>query len=159
VADRFPTDKTTVPAVDPGTHDLFGEPIAIYTRAQALADGVLVDVTAWASSGPDGMLGGFTVPVAITRALWDVIDIDHHGDDEARWRTLARERGESARGRAHDVLGLAAMAARRNPDRDTVRYAVLMTVEGTGGRLARKTLSVEARIDGDGVTIGFAEDF
>jgi hypothetical protein len=57
------------------------------------------------------------------------------------------------------VLWLAAVAARRSPDRGSVPYAVLMTVEGTGGRLVRKTLTVEARIDGDGVTIGFPEDF
>jgi hypothetical protein len=60
--DRFPTDTTSDPAGDPATTDLFGEPISVYTRAQAVADGVLVDVTAWASTGPEGMLGGFTVP-------------------------------------------------------------------------------------------------
>jgi hypothetical protein len=55
--------------------------------------------------------------------------------------------------------GSPSIEARRSPDRDAVRYAVLVTTEGTGGRLVRKTLRVEARIDGDGVTIGFPEDF
>jgi hypothetical protein len=45
------------------------------------------------------------------------------------------------------------------PDRDIVRYPVLMTMEGTGGRLVQETLRIEARMDGDGVTIGFPEDF
>jgi hypothetical protein len=108
VSERFPTDKTTDSAADPVT-DLFGQPISVYTRAQALADGVLVDVTPWASNGPEGMLGGFSVPVAITRALWAVIDIDTREQTgvDPRWRRLARERGESTRGRAHDVLWLA----------------------------------------------------
>jgi hypothetical protein len=158
--DRFPTDTTSNPALDPATTELCGEPISIYTRAQALADGVLVDVTPWASSGPDGMLGGFTVPVAITRTLWAVIDIDARDNPhEPYWHTRARQGGESTRGRAHDVLWMAAVAARSAPDRDIVRYPVLITTESTGGTLVRKTLRVEARIDGDGLTIGFPEDF
>jgi hypothetical protein len=155
---RLPTDRISIPPADTSDDAVFGDPISVYTRAQALADGVLVDVTGLASSGPDGMLGGFTVPVAITQTLWAIIDIDPR-DREPRWRRLARERGESTRGRAHDVLWLAAMAARRFPDRDGVRYAVLMTTEGRGSRLVQKTLTVEARIDGDGLTIGFPEDF
>ena len=43
-------------------------PVSVYTREQAIEDGVLVDVIDWASSGPDGMLGGFPVPVVMTRA-------------------------------------------------------------------------------------------
>lgn len=35
--------------------ELFGEPISVYSRAQAIEDGFLVDVTAWAGDGPDGM--------------------------------------------------------------------------------------------------------
>jgi len=50
--------------------DFWGEPISIYTREQAIEDGVLVDVSDWAGPGPDGMLGGFRVPVVMTRALW-----------------------------------------------------------------------------------------
>jgi hypothetical protein len=36
-----------------------------YTRAQALADGVLIDVTETAREA------GFRIPVAVTRAVWD----------------------------------------------------------------------------------------
>ena len=39
--------------------EFFSEPISVYTREDALADGALVDVTAWADSGPGGMLSGF----------------------------------------------------------------------------------------------------
>jgi hypothetical protein len=50
-------------------------------------------------------------------------------------------------------------AGKPQPVRDIVRYPVLMTMEGTGGTLVQKTLRIEARIDGDGVTIGFPEGF
>jgi hypothetical protein len=46
--------------------EFFGEPISVYTRAQALEDGVLVDVTPWAS-------GCFKYPVALTAALWTIV--------------------------------------------------------------------------------------
>lgn len=44
-------------------NELFGEPIASYTRAQALNDGTLVDVTAAAA------VIGYKLPVAITASL------------------------------------------------------------------------------------------
>jgi len=140
VRDRSSTDKTTDSAADRTLSDLFGEPVSAYTREQPLADGVLVDVTSWASSGPDGMLGGFTLPVVITRPLWDLIDIDPLTGYEPRCRQLARARGESTRGRSHDVLWLASVAARRAGDSHATQYSVLMTMEGTNGTLARQTL-------------------
>jgi hypothetical protein len=54
---------------------------------------------------------------------------------------------------------MASVAARRNPDSDRMQFSVLMTMAGKRGRLVRKRLVLEARIDGDGVTIGFGEDF
>jgi type I site-specific restriction endonuclease len=50
VTKRLTTDPTLRSASTP-LSDIFGEPISVYTREQALADGVLVDVTAWASTG------------------------------------------------------------------------------------------------------------
>ena len=145
------------PGTTTATPDQFwGNPISVYTRQQAIEDGVLVDVTDWASSGPDGMLGGFRVPVAMTHALWDYVDVDAH--DHASWRRVARQRGESTRGRAHDVLWMARVAAGRSPDSDRVRFDVLMTMEGRRGRLVRRRLVLDARIDGDGVTIHVMPD-
>ena len=134
----------------------FGPPISIYTREQAIDDGVLVDVTDWADSGPNGMIGGFSVPVAFTRALWWIVDLD--ADDDATWRRQARQRGESTRGRAHDTLFMTRLAARLHPHADRVPVAVLMTGEGARGGVVRKRLDLEAVIDGNGVTIGFPED-
>lgn len=45
--------------------DLFGPPIHTYTRAQAIEDGFLVDVSTVAREA------GFRVPVALTRAVWE----------------------------------------------------------------------------------------
>ncbi|MCC6767322.1 MAG: hypothetical protein IT293_21950 [Deltaproteobacteria bacterium] len=74
-----------------------------YTRAQALADDVLVDVTEWAS--PREMVGGFRIPVAMTAAVWALCQ-------------APEESGESVRGRAHDVLWMASLAARRHINND-----------------------------------------
>jgi hypothetical protein len=85
--------------------------IHTYTRAQALADGVLVDVTEWASSRE--ILGGFTISVAMTAAVWALLQ-EPQGS------------GESVRGRAHDVLWLAALAARQHRDNDRTAFRVLI---------------------------------
>ena len=45
--------------------EYFGDPISIYTRAQAIEDGVLVDVSVTAREA------GFRFPVAVTRTVWD----------------------------------------------------------------------------------------
>lgn len=52
--------------------DIFGPPIHTYTRAQAIADGTLIDVTDLAHEY------GFTVPVAMTAAAHaDAVAWDH----------------------------------------------------------------------------------
>lgn len=75
--------------------------VHVYTRSQALADGVLVDVTRQAS--PAEMLGGFTIPVAVTAALWVGIESI----------PASRQGIADVRGRLHDVLWMAACATRR----------------------------------------------
>jgi hypothetical protein len=45
--------------------DLFGEVIHVHTRADAIADGMLVDVSAVAREA------GIRFPVALTRAIWE----------------------------------------------------------------------------------------
>lgn len=120
------------------------EIISSYTREDALEDGTLVDVTEWASADK-GFHGGFRVPVALTRALWTVVDIDSR-----KHKSLA-----DTRGRAHDVLWMASLALRRAlaNDRHDVNFTLLLT----NGRKKKATL--RAVIDGDGVTIGYPEDF
>ncbi len=86
--------------------EMFGEVIHAYTREQAIEDGVLVDVTEWASA-EKGFHGGFTCPVVVTSALWNAIEM-----------IPKSATGASVRGRAHDVLWMASLAVRGMIKRD-----------------------------------------
>ena len=151
------SDRAPLPPPEEWLETFFGAPISFYTREDAIEDGALVDVSEWAGTGPDGMLGGFVLPVAITQALWEVINLD--ALPEARWAQLVRKRGESTRGRTHDVLWMASVASRQNGSRDRMLFSVLMTVPDKRGRPVRERLELEAVIDADGVTVGFPDDF
>lgn len=89
--------------------------IYAYSRADALQDGVLVDVTEWASA-KTGFMGGFAVPVAVTAAVWHDIE------------QFSPKSHQDIRGRAHDVLALASLAARRASGKSTVFFRVHMRV-------------------------------
>jgi hypothetical protein len=80
--------------------DIFGKPISVYTRAQAIADGELIDVTETACEA------GFRVPVAMTAAAWA---------DCVAWTATdsARQVSQDETGRLWDVLWMAVLAARR----------------------------------------------
>ena len=56
---------------EPGNAAAFGPVISIYSRAQAIEDGILVDVSDTAREA------GFTIPVAVTRTVWN------YGNDRA----------------------------------------------------------------------------
>lgn len=60
-----------------------------YTRQEAIADGVLIDLTEWAQET------GFKFPVAVTAAVWHDFIVPHE---------KLQELGQSERGRAHDML-------------------------------------------------------
>jgi hypothetical protein len=103
-----------------------------YSRAQAIADGILVDV------GDTAREAGISYPVAMTRAVWEkcvALPVDHAGQDEA--------------GRLWDVCWMFRCAARqcpgdrlsfdlyvRNCERDTVDLVTLKAVCGPGDTLA-----------------------
>ena len=90
------TNKT--PA-NPGCHNLFGEVIYSYTRAQAIGDGVLIDATEMAREA------GFKWPVALTVAAWS---------DCVAWSDADNERQayQDQSGRLWDVLFMASFAVR-----------------------------------------------
>jgi hypothetical protein len=96
--------------------EVFGDPICIYSRAQAIADGVLVDLSAWGGPGPQGMLGGFIIPVAVTKAVWDDIQAVPAGSCQ------------DVRGRAHDVLWMARLAVGSHTRASEIRYQVYLQV-------------------------------
>jgi len=87
-------------------HDpLFGALIHSYTRAQALEDGVLVDVSDTAREA------GIKFPCAVTRTVWD--------------RYVVVPEGLSAqdeRGRLWDIVFMMRTAIQRNRDTDTIRF-------------------------------------
>jgi hypothetical protein len=78
---------------------VFGAPIHVYTRAQALADGNLIDVTDTAREA------GFRLPVAITAAAWA---------DCVAWSAADSQRQtcQDVAGRLWDVVWMASLAAR-----------------------------------------------
>lgn len=79
----------------------FGEVIYAYTRAQAIADGVLVDVSQTAREA------GFRWPVAMTRTAWE--DCVAWSVDDSR-----RQVHQDESGRLWDVLWMAMNAMRRS---------------------------------------------
>lgn len=81
------------------------ELISVYSRERAIADGILVDVSSTSKEA------GFTVPVAVTAAVWAILDPSR--DDAAL--------GQSAVGRLWDVLMVLRANAR---DADTVLFDV-----------------------------------
>jgi hypothetical protein len=81
-----------------------------YSRAQAIEDGVLIDMTEWAKEL------GFKVPVACTAAVWNgyLVPTDR-----------TREIGQSERGRTHDLLWMLFNAIRKNGSGDTLLFEVM----------------------------------
>lgn len=119
---------TTVDA--PGSFWHGAEVIHTYSRADALRDGALVDVTDTAREA------GFSIPVAMTRAAW--VDLVQWGEDDDKRKP--EYTGQDEAGRLWDVLFMASMYARRN--RGTDRFLgqlVRIPREGRGLR-PRKAL-------------------
>lgn len=83
----------------PGEHPFFGNVISVYTRAAALADGVLID------AGPMAREAGFRWQVALTAAAWADCVVWTDADSE-------RQIPQDQSGRLWDVLWMAVFAAR-----------------------------------------------
>ena len=80
-----------------------------YTREQAIADGVLIDITEQAKAT------GFKLPTVVTENLY------HHYIEPPAG--LSGE-GQSVAGRLHDLLTLALFAAKRAVNSDRVYFKV-----------------------------------
>lgn len=106
--------------------EIFGDPIHVYTRAQAIEDGFLVDVTDTAKEA------GFRVPVALSRAAWA---------DCVEWteRDSQRQTYQDQDGRLWDVLWMAMNAARRNTQREAFEFQLYRVLRG--GRSLRPKLT------------------
>ena len=99
--------------------DFFGPPIHTYTRAYAIRDGVLVDVTTTAHEA------GFRVPVALTAAA---------AHEAVTWDP-AHGAHQDPTGRLWDVLTMAHLAATRGSDTDRAGFHVLRIPNQPGAEL------------------------
>mgnify|MGYP001053751248 FL=1 len=107
----FTLDQLSLFDAAPAVEDLDMPLIYTYTRAQALEDGVLVDVSELAREA------GFVWPVALTAAVWALVE-----DIPARYRAW-----QTVEGRTYDVLWMAYCAIRSATHRDTeLRYTLLL---------------------------------
>ncbi len=116
--------------------ELFGETIYSYSRAQALEDGFLIDVTEMATEA------GFRWPVAITHAAWQ--DCVAWSDDDSRRQTYQDESG-----RLWDVLWMAFIAIRGSAHSGTEINFQLYRVP-KGGRRTKAQLTTLKLVSGPG---------
>ena len=123
--------------------------ISVYTRAEALADGVLVDVTSSAREA------GFRYPTAITQTLSAALVSE--GSEGVP--------GQSFSGRLWDVLWLARLAAARSAqDRITFQVLLAQADPHSADCVAYQEITLSAVCSpGDlgepVITIGFPSDF
>ena len=89
------------------------EIIHAYTRAQALEDGVLIDLTDLAREA------GFRFPVAVTQGVWAVLNPTKE----------LKSAGQDMTGRAWDMLTILRHAIRSASRTDEVRFAPLFIRE------------------------------
>lgn len=90
-----------------------------YSRAQAIEDGVLVDVTEMAKEA------GFKFPTAVSQAVWAMIEPS----------PAVKKLGEDAKGRLWDVLNMAIAAAKcATPGTDRIYFGVILRDNGNDRR-------------------------
>lgn len=120
--------------------ELFGPVIHRYTRAQAIADGVLIDVT------PTAREAGFVHPVALTAAAWA---------DTVAW-TRDNDEFQDEAGRLWDVLTMARITVRGTgtAGQDRIDFRVLRipnTPRATRPRLTDLVIHIGPGDDGEPV--------
>ena len=108
--------------------DIFGEPIAVYSRRQAIEDGVLVDLSEIITPCP------FKYPVAMTRAAWAAtVEAGGTWQADGDGESLTLPGGQDVKGRTWDVfMTLLATIKRASGPTDRVCFAVLVDVHGNG---------------------------
>jgi len=112
-------------------NDFFGDAIHVYTRAQAIDDGVLVDVSEVANEA------GFSLPVAVTAAVWEKYISWSDSDTE-------KQAYQDESGRLWDVLFMLRMAINGCNDESVVRYRLLVIPrDGTSRRPVSVVLKAE----------------
>ena len=109
----------------PSLEDIFGPVISSYSRAQAIEDGILVDVSETAREA------GIRFPVCLTRAAWEqcvTVPKDVHGQDE--------------QGRLWDVLWMLRCAMKRATGSD---LTFSLIVQNRPGGMVERRDTVQLR--------------
>jgi hypothetical protein len=88
--------------------EFLGEPISIYTRAQALEDGTLIDISPLAKEA------GFVYPIAITQAAWAEWIVPPEGATD-----------QDEKGRLWDLLSVLRWEIKKGVKGDRVDFRVL----------------------------------
>jgi hypothetical protein len=116
--------------------DFWGKPIFKYSRAQAIADGLLVDLTTATDENGQRLCleFGFKVPVAITRHAWaKTIEAGGNWRPDGDGEVLELKGGQSLAGRLKDLLWMLRIACSGDPAcSDRVHFEVRVDVHGDG---------------------------
>ncbi|CAN5465732.1 hypothetical protein BH09VER1_BH09VER1_25910 [soil metagenome] len=122
---------------------VFGPLISSYTRAQAIEDGNLVDVSETAREA------GFRFPVALTAACWSVVE------------TIPKRHSyQDVKGRLWDVLYIASLAVRKSKAESRIVFELILHRQGSRRKLCQLVCDCGPGDQGEPViTIGFPEDF
>jgi hypothetical protein len=122
--------------------DLFSPVIHSYSRAEALEDGALIDVTTTAREA------GFLIPVALTRAVW-----------ESYVTVPPKVVAQDEPGRLWYILWMPSLAARRNRDAGEVHFTVSVRNDNRQPRPRSLKCAVGSEDDGEAViTILLSEE-
>lgn len=113
------------------TTERFGDVVYRYTRAQAIEEGALVDVSKTANEV------GFKYPVAITQAAWQDCVAWSDTDDQRQVPNLIFAQDED--GRLWDVLWMAIDAIHNTPTCPQIEYSLYRVPRSGRGAKARKT--------------------
>jgi hypothetical protein len=106
-------EDSDIPPVAVGDDEPF-EITSRYTRAQALEDGTLIDVTAQAKEA------GIKIPTAMTRAVWN---------QYVELTPAARQAGNDIEGRRWDILWMFRCAALRQPDAREIHFQLYVVTD------------------------------
>ena len=143
---QFRTRKRERKKMNATIEETFGEVISSYSRAQAIEDGVLVDVSKVLEPCP------FKYPVAMTIAAYSATIAaggkwvsDSTGKQYLEQldatETLKLPGGQDVKGRLHDVFWMLQDAIKRmNGATDRVSFTVVVDAKGNGSRRNRVEL-------------------
>jgi hypothetical protein len=114
-------------------NSLFGNVVYAYTRANAIADGELVDVSDSAKQA------GFRLPVAVTRSVWELYVYWAEADND-------KQVYQDESGRLWDIVWMLRVALNGFRDKSSMQYR-LYVIHRDGRSRRPKLTTLKAAID------------